>query len=222
MSEPILIARRAPKEHANGAPGNWWAEYRVRELAPDERWHRLQGYATHILEMRYCHEQDSEYCPGGDSHDGRWYPWNRGQSGQDAALQSIGDTAYQEAESLHPWHEAVKAEMAENKRRGERAAEIMRETHEPAWTDRLGNYHDAVPMTDDDVVKDEQEWAQGAWEREAKAARIWSKVLRNEADPAIVAAIKDRVRKAYEERLAARLERHHELLAELEGLEAKR
>src|SRR5574341_447916 len=81
---------------------------------------------------------------------------------------------------------------------------------------------DAVPMTDDDVVKDEQEWAQGAWEREAKAARIWSKVLRNEADPAIVAAIKDRVRKAYEERLAARLERHHELLAELEGLEAKR
>lgn len=90
----LMIARREPKEHLNGAPGMWWSEYRLCRTEPT-----CEG--EYRMEQRYLHEQDSEYCT---CHDGTWRPYYAHRTATDALLQLAGDTGFSKATSLHRLH----------------------------------------------------------------------------------------------------------------------
>ena len=121
----MLIAKTVPKEHMNGAEGLWWAEYRVRLLSDEER-AKAQAFVTHALEVRYCHERDSEYC---QHHPGAWGLWDYGRSPKEAAESCMGDSLYTEAQSLHPLHEAMKVRWYRDKVRQIKIADLRQKTH---------------------------------------------------------------------------------------------
>ena len=100
----LLIARREPREHLNGAPGEWWAEYRlVRAEGAEPHFEGSLGMSLpYAMQIRYCHEVDSEYCHA-PTHDGTWKPY-RGCATALEAIQDLGDTGWREATSLHPAH----------------------------------------------------------------------------------------------------------------------
>jgi hypothetical protein len=218
-SEAILIARRAPHGHANGAPGTWWTEYRVRALSDQERealpWHfTSHGVPTHALEHRYCHEANSEYCT---HHDGEWKVWDYGHSPEEAALSCRGDSHYFEAETLHPLHALMIEHVKADRARWARAAEIRRETHHE-WRER----HTGIVHAEEiNVEADERERAQRDFESALKRARLWSKVQTDSAPQAKVDEIRASVRAAYVARLTERKARHDALMAELTTLEGR-
>jgi len=219
FATPLVIARLQARDHANGAPGAWWAEYRVRELSEAERYAIAQrelrsAVPVFVLEQRYCHEQDSEYCT---VHKGAWEAWDYGQTALKAVMSCAGDSRYVEAESLHPMHEAMiehfKAGQARDKR-----IEVLRElTHYR----RRDTPFLPVTWAEVNVRADERDKANQDFERELKAAKLWSKASKGEAPQDKVDAIKAVVRERYEERLKVREEEHRRLMEELRMLEAQ-
>lgn len=216
--EPILIARRKPQDHANGAPGRWWAEYRVRELPDTERnelFRRLDRTDRFVLESRYCHTENSEYCTGEQTHTGKWEAWDYGQTAEAAALSCCGDSSYMEAESLHPLHALVLAEGEKREARGKRIAELRELTHVTSNVRGFG-----FSTVEIDVEADEKERAEAEFERQCKEHRIWSKVQQGQANPVLLAQIKERVIAEYRVRLAQRQKEHAAAMRELRELES--
>lgn len=99
----LLVARREPQGHLNGAPGKWWCEYRlVRREGDEPGFEGRGGMYDYALEQRYCHERDSEYCHA-PTHDGTWKSYG-GEATAIEAIQLLGDTGWCGATSLHPSH----------------------------------------------------------------------------------------------------------------------
>lgn len=214
MAERVLVAKTERQAHANGASGDWWAEYAVRPLTEQEVsevWQRIGKVYRYVLESRYCHEMDSEYCK---HHSGQWEHWDYGQTEQDAVFSCSGDTLYQGAESLSPLHGQMKAQTAKDRTRNARIAELREQLYHTWFA--YGEYH----TEEIDIERDERERAEAEFERECKTARIWSKVLADSAPADKLTAIKTRVIATYQERLKARKQERDLALKELEELQS--
>ncbi len=213
MNERVIIARTAKRDHANGADGQWWTEYAVRQLTEQEInnvWQSTSKVYHYVLESRYCHDVDSEYCSG---HTGQWQHWDYGQTEQLAVQSCDGDTMYQDAESLSPLHIAMKEQVAKDKAKNARIAEL-REVIYYTWRDRWGLHTKEI-----NIERDEKEKAQAEFEQECKKARIWSKALAGTAPEEKIAELKARVMANYHARLKIRQEEHERARQELQELE---
>lgn len=191
--------------------GEWTCEYRVRPLSPDEQGdacRRTGRFDAWVLERRYqCTD------PGCDHHDPWWRPWDTGSDERAAAFSCRGDTQYQEARSLHPLHEAMRALVAEGREREARIQALLEETHYRA------SVHGALPeWREVDVDADERARSDGAYEEALKRARLYSRAMRDEAPPERVEAIRAEVQADHERRVAERRARHEAALAELARL----
>lgn len=91
--EPILIARTEPKERMDVDHGQRWTEYRLVE-------HPLR-WLSFAVEMRHI-RTDREQVTEED-----WCIWQQGGTKPAAVEAGMGDTAYEEATSLHPLHKAA-------------------------------------------------------------------------------------------------------------------
>src|SRR5258706_5373748 len=205
----ILLAKTQPKDHANGALGLWWAEYRVRDLTEAERaakpehlWHRGMLF---VLEQRYCNEQDSEFCT---VHKGEWQHWDFGQTREEAVNSCAGDSHYTEAESLHPMHSIMVERFKASKARDARIQELREQTH----YQNIGILGNPGTWAEVNVVADERERAERDFERELKAARLFTAASNGTAPQGKVDAIKGRVRERYEGRLVGRKAEHARLM----------
>jgi len=166
----LLIARREPQSHLNGAPGLWWAEYRLVRVTPEDRCAPDRpSWVDDMREpfgfqMRYAHEQDSEYC---QVHQGVWQRYCEGSTPV-IALDQFGDSAFNRATSLHESH-ALILQMNQVQAL---IHPLARETDEPAVAKAK------------DALKDE---AQAYFEVCLKRRKIHSAASRGEAPPAKVA-----------------------------------
>ena len=214
--EGTLIARTPPKPHANGAEGLWWAEYRVRKATIEESLKvegcsRKPGTAAYVLEQRYCHERDSEYCT---HHPGLWAIWDYGKTPQDAADSCAGDSRYSEAESLHPLHERMLKRLAADRARMARITELRARTHyqQPVW-------QGTPTWVEIDVVKDEQEKAQAAWEALLRSKRLSKKAAASLIPAETLQALQAPIFTDYIQAVQERKAQHAADMKELEALQ---
>lgn len=89
--EPLVIARSASKERADGS-GSWWKEWRLRHL-------KGAYPVAAVLEVRY-------YGPGSAKIEGGhdWRMFWADDSFELCVWEMLGDTTFHEAESLAPIH----------------------------------------------------------------------------------------------------------------------
>jgi hypothetical protein len=103
--EGVLIARTEPKERMEVDNGQRWYEYRLRPVTEKETYELRQSGAIgkfdaprFILEHKHHATHNSMMFTEG------WLVWTYGDS-PDAAIEDvIGDTGFQEANSIHPIH----------------------------------------------------------------------------------------------------------------------
>ena len=99
MNESILLARTAKRERMDVDNGQLWAEYRLVSAG-------FVG-SGYWVEMRYIRSD------GGIISAEEWKQWQCGTTPKAAVEEGMGDTAYEEAASLHLLHaEAVKQSRA--------------------------------------------------------------------------------------------------------------
>lgn len=212
--KPLIIAKRAPQDHANGADGQWWSEYRVRTLTDAERNSDRTYRYRYALEQRYCHDIDSEYCT---HHTGQWCVWDYGKTLRQTVASCAGDTHYMEADSVHGLH-ARMIRAWRRRQRLERAMDVLyHATHEEIrpWAMTSSTYQEL------DVYADEREQAEARYMQELKRARLYTAAMDGKADPAKVNAIKSRVLGDFERRLAEQRRRHAAMLQKYRELSEK-
>ncbi len=91
--EPTLIARSAKRDRWDVDHGQIWSEYRLRPAG-----FTGSGY---VLEMRYIRTE------GDQINEQPWIMWQVGTTATEAIEEGMGDTAYEGAESIHPYHAAA-------------------------------------------------------------------------------------------------------------------
>jgi len=188
----LLVARRPRRPHANGAPGDWWCDYRLVGTLPDGKWR---------MECQYLHDEDSEYCNGVDSHTGLWCAYYSEPTAAKALLALAGDSGFDKSMSLHPVHKlALQARDLEHQvysaqaKLSDKAKAARRETVQTA--------------------------AQGEYIRLLKKRRIHSKAMQGLAPEAMVEVCKTTARAFRDQllvELAAQEQEYERVLHELEA-----
>lgn len=204
----MLIARTKPKLRYDVDKGEFYHEYRVRPLTEDEKRsiHNWHGEEWALISQRIDTGDDPKIWEA--------VVWDIGFSPLDAAMRTLGDTSYMEAESLDPIHaEVIKVNEAIGKLR-DLEHELFKSTHKKSE-------YPPFDYVERDPEKELKEETTKEYNQQLKSAKLWKKAQEGTAPQEKIDEIHKRVLTAHNQKLKKVVAEHKEMMKQLIDVKKK-